>query len=71
MTRRYTITLTPDDGAYAVTVPAFPNIHTCGETEAEALANAQEAIELWLSVLRDEGEPIPDDVTTATVEVAA
>ena len=69
--RRYTVNLIRDDDGYSVAVPAFPNIHTCGDTIAEALANAQEAIELYLSVLRDEGSPFPDDVTTATIEVAA
>ena len=72
--RRYTVNLIPDDdGGYSVMVPAFPNIHTCGDTIADALAMAQDAIELYVGYLRDEGEPIPDDVTqtTAVVEVAA
>ena len=69
--RRYTVILTREDDAYLVNVPAFPNIHTYGHSVEEAIANAQEAIELYLDVLRDEGSPIPDDVTTATVEVAA
>jgi len=73
--RRYTVNLTHEDDAYLVSVPALPNVHTYGHTTAEALANAQEAIELWLSVLRDEGTPFPEDkpitVTSAIVEVAA
>ena len=68
---RYTVYLTREDDAFLVNVPAFPNICTYGHTESEALANAQEAIELYVSVLVDEGSPLPDDVTTATVEVAA
>ncbi len=67
----YTVVLTREDDAYLVAVPALPNTHTFGHSTEEALANAQEAIELYLAVLRDEGSPIPDDVTTATVEVAA
>ena len=69
--KRYTVLLTKEDDAYLVDVPAMSNIHTWGGTPEMALANAQEAIELWLSVLRDEGSPLPEDVTTATVEVAA
>jgi predicted RNase H-like HicB family nuclease len=69
--KRYTVILTREDDAYLVNVPALPNIHTYGHTVEEALSNAQEAIELYLSVLRDEGLAMPDDVTTATVEVAA
>ena len=71
--RSYTVNLTPEEGVYLVSVPALPNVHTYGHTVAEALLNAQEAIELYLSVLRDEGTPFPNDipVTSATVEVAA
>ena len=69
--RRYTIILTPEDDAYLVGVPALPNVHTYGRSVDEALANAQEAIELYLEVLRDEGSPLPEDIQTATVEVAA
>jgi predicted RNase H-like HicB family nuclease len=69
--KRYTVLLTREDDAYLVSVPAMPNIHTYGRSVEEALARAQEAIELWLEVLRDEGQAFPDDVTTATVEVAA
>jgi antitoxin HicB len=72
--RRYTVILTREETAYLVNVPALPNIHTYGDSVDEALANAREAIELYLSVLRDEGEPIPADVEApmvASVEVAA
>ena len=73
--REYTIVLEWDAEAeaFSVVVPALPGCATFGRTREDALANAQEAIELYLSVLRDEGTPFPDDipVTTATVEVAA
>lgn len=36
-----------------------------GKTREEALANIEEAISLYIEVLQDRGEPIPDD----TVEV--
>ena len=72
--RRYTVVVFKEDGAYTVRVPAPPGCHTWGSTFDGALANAREAIELYLSVLRDEGEPIPADVdapTVTSVEVAA
>ncbi len=69
--KRYTVVLAREEDAYLVGVPALPNVHTYGYTVEAALANAREAIELYLSVLHDEGKPFPDDVTTATVEVAA
>jgi antitoxin HicB len=72
---RYTLLLIPDpeEGGYTVKVPALPGITTEGDTLEEALANGREAIELWIEVTKERGEPIPDDVTpqVATVEVAA
>lgn len=41
----YTVVLEPqEEGGYTVLVPALPEVVTEGETEAEALANAREAI---------------------------
>ena len=57
--RRYAVLLEPDDGAYSVIVPAFPEIHTFGKTVDEALEMARDAIELAIAVRRDEGEEIP------------
>ena len=45
-TRRFTAVLIPDEDAYQVVVPRFPNCTTWGSTPAEALANAREAMEL-------------------------
>ncbi len=61
----------PEAGAYSAVVPALPGCASQGHTVEEALANAQEAVELYLEVLRDEGKPIPEDVKTGKVEVAA
>lgn len=68
--RDYTVVLTPgepDEGGFCVTVPAFPEIATEGDTREEALANAREAIELSLEYRRDKGLPIPED-TRPSVE---
>jgi antitoxin HicB len=40
----YTAKITKEDGSYLVAFPEFPNVHTYGETLAEALANASEAL---------------------------
>ena len=71
--RQYTVILEwdPEAGAYSAVVPALPGCASQGRTVDEALANAQEAVELYLEVLRDEGKPIPEDVRTGKVEVAA
>jgi antitoxin HicB len=60
----YSVILTPDtdEGGYTARVPALPGCNTQGETLAEALANAQEAIELYIEVLKDRNEPIPEEV---------
>jgi antitoxin HicB len=64
---RYTINLRPEpEGGFTVLVPALPEVVTYGADEPEALDMAREAIELALSVRRDEGEPIPDDVAPLT-----
>jgi len=48
----------PEDG-YSVFVPALPSVATQGKTIEEARANAQEAIEGYLEVMREDGLPIP------------
>ena len=47
------------EGGFTVTCPKLPPVVTYGETLEEAQANAREAIELCLEVMREEGAPIP------------
>lgn len=50
---KYPVILEPaKDGGYAVHVPALPGCHTQGETIAEALANAKDAICTYLCTMR-------------------
>ena len=52
----FSVVLEPQrDGGFTVLVPALPEVATEGDTEAEALANAQEAIRAILSGRRDYG----------------
>ena len=37
-----------ESGAYCADVPAMPGCHSDGTTYAEALANIQEAAQLWI-----------------------
>jgi predicted RNase H-like HicB family nuclease len=56
MFMRLTIVLEPsEDGGFTVYVPALPGCISEGDTEGEALANIQEAIEIYL-------EPVEDDL---------
>ena len=54
-----------EDGYFVVEVPSLPGCISQGKTRDQALANIEEAIALYIEVLEDRGEPIPDD----TVEV--
>ena len=74
--RRYTLLLIPDleEGGYTVRVPALPGLTTEGDTLEEALANARDAIALWIKDAEKHGEPIPEEKAppqTITIEVAA
>jgi antitoxin HicB len=58
----FTVVLEPQaDGGFTVLVPALPEVVTEGDTEEEALENAQEAIRAILEFRRDRGLAIPDD----------
>jgi len=56
------IVLEPQEGGgFTVLVPALPEVATEGDTESEALANAEEAIRAVLAYRRDNGIGIPPD----------
>jgi antitoxin HicB len=58
----FTVILEPQPGGgFTVSVPALPEVVTEGETEAEALKMAEEAISAVLEYRRDNGLPIPVD----------
>jgi predicted RNase H-like HicB family nuclease len=58
----YTAVFEPaQEGGYVVSVPALPGCLTQGETFEEAKKNVQEAISLYLSVLKEDGDEIPEE----------
>ena len=60
-TREFTVVMEhAEEGGFVVTVPALPEVATCGDTHAEALANAREAIELAIEYRVELGEPVPE-----------
>ena len=65
MLYNYKILLTKEDaGGYMVTVPALAGCITQADNIEEALAMAQEAIELYIEELQARGEKIPDNSNT-------
>ena len=61
------------EGGFTVSVPALPEVVTEGDSEAEALGMAEEAIRAVLAYRRDNGIPIPADAlpTIRKISVAA
>jgi antitoxin HicB len=74
---RYTVVLEWDDEGqgWVVHVPALPGCLTQGDSVPDALANAQEAIELHVEGLRADGDPVPEEkepvVVVQQVEIKA
>ena len=58
----FSVILEPQqDGGFTVLVPALPEVVTEGDTEQEALANAEEAIRAIVVYRRENGLAIPAD----------
>jgi predicted RNase H-like HicB family nuclease len=51
-------------GGYHAFCPALKGCHSEGETEAEAMRNIREAIEVYLESLIAHNEPIPQEEST-------
>lgn len=66
----YTIVLTPEAGAHAVSVPALPGCVAVGATVEEALAMAADAIALWIEDLADADESIPIETEPPRTAIA-
>jgi predicted RNase H-like HicB family nuclease len=48
------------DRIFVVEVPELQGCMAHGETQQSALANAQDAINLWIDTAREFGEPVPE-----------
>jgi len=48
---------------YAVEMPDLP-VYTCGDSLAEAMDMAEDAMAMWLAHSEDEGHPIPEPSAT-------
>ena len=61
MFSKYPIAVEKPDGdtAYGVVFPDIAGCYSAGETLDEAISNAKEALEGFLDMCREEGDPIP------------
>ena len=73
MTAHYAVVLEQgEEGWMVASVPSLPGCHSQGRTREEALSNIQEAMQGYIAVLVEDGEPIPKpDIDIVMVEVAA
>ncbi len=61
-THTYRVLLNEEpEGGFTVTVPSLPGCTTYGENLNHALQMAQEAIEGYIGLLKEQNEPVPDD----------
>jgi len=51
-----------EDQAFVVDVPQLPGCMAHGNTQEEALKNANAAIQLWIDTAREFGDPVPEPV---------
>ena len=55
---QYPVNLEREGTRVLVSFPDFPNVHTFGDDEAEALARAVDAVETYLMAMMEDREPI-------------
>ena len=62
MTHKYEIIIywSNEDQTYVAEVPELPGCMAHGDTHESALANANEAIQLWIDTAQEFGDPVPE-----------
>jgi len=66
----YLVILEKSSTGYSAYVPDLPGCITVGETKEETMKHMQEAIQLHIEGMKEEGEPIPEPSSEAvTVSV--
>lgn len=59
MMYKYEIYWSQEDDVFVAEVPELPGCMAHGDTPEDALAIAQQAIELWIETAKEFGDPIP------------
>jgi antitoxin HicB len=57
-----------DGGGFLALVPDLPGCMSDGETPAEAFANAQDAITVWIEAANELGRPIPSPTSSTRLD---
>ncbi len=72
MSYKVTIIVELDDNGYYTWCPGLPGCQTQGDTLEEALANAHEAVDLYLETLSPEerSEYLSKEILTTAIEIA-
>ncbi len=60
-----------DEGGYHVYAPDLPGLHTQGDDLDDAMANANEAVALYVEGLREDDEPLDMGVVRRKIPVPA
>lgn len=60
-----------EGGGYHVYAPELPGLHTQGDDLDDAMANAREALSLYVEGLREDGEPLEFGVIRRKVALPA
>jgi predicted RNase H-like HicB family nuclease len=61
----YRMVITPDDEGYGVEFPDLPGCFTHAEQWGDIQEMAREAMSLWLTVMLQDGKPIPEPTPQA------
>lgn len=59
-----------EDGGYSVYAPDLPGLHTQGDSLDTAVANAEEALELYIAGLREQGRSLDTGVIRRTFPIS-
>jgi len=60
-----------EEGGYSVYAPELPGLHTQGEDMDDALANAHEAVALYVDGLREDGESLDRGIVRRRIKLAS
>lgn len=60
MKRQYLVVIEKGPTSYGAYAPDVPGCGTSGDTVEEALANIKEALQLYMEVATEKGEPVPE-----------